>query len=76
MDGSFFYQLGYFVPFGALLLTTHKRIDVALPCWLLFQYAYTAADVLPSSRWADQVQINGSKLVAPTSSNSSTRAGH
>lgn len=61
------YQLGYFLPLTALLFTRRRWQDVALLSWLLLTYVIVGFDLLPSSRWGDEVMLNQRPVAAPTS---------
>jgi MFS family permease len=61
------YQLGYFLPLIALLFTRRRWHDVALLSWLLLTYVIVGFDLLPSSRWGDEVMLNPRLVTAPAS---------
>ena len=62
----FVYHLTYFVPLVALFFTRSRRIDMALLVYLIAMFMVTATDLLPTSNWGDEVDLNpSSTLGAP-----------
>jgi hypothetical protein len=53
-----FYQLPYFLPMAALLVTRSRRVDVTLFVILIVVQLISDFDLGPSSRWGAQVGIS------------------
>lgn len=53
-----------------------QALDLGLLGWLLFQYAYQVSDLLPSSQWGDEGQINGTVATALPTPSSPIKAPH